>query len=234
MSTSPYIGHMKILLVEDVSELAMSLSTFLRGHSIDVEVEGSGPEALSKLQDHQFDALILDWLLPGLNGIEIIKWLREHGDATPILMLTAQSGLQHRILGLEEGADDYLTKPFHPEELLARLRALIRRSQRPVVPQYHAGEYVFLPLEHILTMGDASVELSQRESDILLLLFQELGNTVGRRKLLQQVWGYDFDPKTNVVEVYIRMLRNKIAALGGRELIITRRGVGYTIATENT
>ncbi len=224
-----YFNEVKVLIVEDEKALADSLSGFLQDNGLTTEVIEDGSEALQRLDSETFDAIILDWLLPGIEGIDICRALRERHDQTPILMLTAQSGLQHRIQGLSTGADDYVTKPFHPEEILVRVRALIRRSQQAPVNIYRAGGYTFSVSERSVQFNEATIELSEKEADILTLLFQHQDEPVDRKTFLQEVWGYSFDPNTNVVEVYIRMLRAKLADIGEGKLIRTKRGEGYYI-----
>jgi len=224
---------MKILLVEDEEKLANSLGDFLRRNDFIVDIELDGSLALKALSNHDYEAIVLDWLLPGIEGIDIARILRERNDLTPILMLTAQSGLQHRIQGIETGADDYVTKPFHPEEVLVRLRSLIRRSQQLPVNIYRSGEFSFTVADKTVHHGEQSIELSQKESDILTILFQNQGSVVDRKTFLQQVWGYDFDPNTNAVEVYIKMLRTKLSLLADVELIKTKRGAGYFLEKES-
>ncbi len=223
---------MKVLLVEDEAQLAVGLANFLEDNGLQIQIEADGARALRELEQHHYSAVILDWLLPGIDGIEICKKLRARHDLTPILMLTAQSSVKHRVAGLETGADDYVTKPFYPEEILLRLNNLIRRCQQMPVTNYKALGYLFSPLERRVTCGETSIELSGKEADILLLLFENLGTAVARKTFLEQVWGYNFDPNTNIVEVYIKMLRNKLALISAIELIKTKRGAGYFIPAE--
>lgn len=221
--------NMRILIIEDELALAENLADYLGHEGFLTEVIHNGAEALAKLESASYEAIVLDWLLPGIEGIDILRTMRERGDLTPVLMLTAQSALQHRVKGISEGADDYVTKPFHNEEIAVRLRALIRRTSQGVSNSYYAQGIKYTLLNHKVSFQDKSEELSQKEADILTLLFQNRGKAVSRAELLKEVWGYEFDPKTNVVEVYIRMLRTKLIQISGMELIETIRGVGYQI-----
>jgi len=220
---------MKILVVEDELRLADHLKELLEEHDYHVEVANDGSEAWNTLNHNAFDAIILDWLLPGLTGIEICERLRNKGNKTPILFLTAQSAIRHRIKGFELGADDYLTKPFHTEELLIRLSSLIRRSHQSPISIYEANGYTFDASKNFVHAEGNSVELSQKEAAILTLLFQSAGKPVSKSTFLKDIWGYEFDPKTNTLEVYIRMLRTKLDQISDKELILTKRGEGYFI-----
>lgn len=224
---------MKVLIVEDEKVLARDLAEFLTNHGIDARTIGDGQAALDLISREIYDAIVLDWLLPGIEGIDILRAMRAEKNLTPVLMLTAQSGLQHRLQGLTDGADDYVTKPFHAEEVYVRLKSIIRRSQQPPSLIYQAGGYSYSVSDRTVSNKDKSVELSEKEADILSLLFQNVGEPVSRDKLLQEVWGYSFDPKTNVVEVYMRMLRVKLDEIGDVNFIKTQRGKGYYIPKES-
>lgn len=220
---------MKILIVEDEQRLAEHLKQLLEENQYAVSVANDGDTAWDTLSHDAFDAIILDWLLPGISGIEICERLRNRGNKTPILFLTAQSAIRHRIKGFEIGADDYLTKPFHQEELLIRLSSLIRRSHQSPISIYSAKGYTFDAVKNFVHAEGHSVELSQKEGAILTLLFQSVGTPISKATFLKEIWGYEFDPKTNTLEVYIRMLRSKLAQICEKELIVTHRGEGYCI-----
>jgi len=223
---------MKILLVEDEKRLAKHLAELLKENKYIVTTANDGKAAWDIIQNDAFDAIILDWLLPEITGVEICERLRAKGDKTPILFLTAQSAIHHRIKGFEVGADDYLTKPFHSEELLIRLASLIRRSHQPPISIFNSKGFTFDATKHFVYYNGQSTELSQKESAILNLLFQQPGEVITRKTFLQEIWGYDFDPKTNTLEVYIRMLRTKLDQLSPTKLIYTKRGEGYYIEHE--
>ncbi len=223
---------MKVLLVEDEKRLAQHLGNLLRENNYTVTTAHDGQSAWDIINTDAFDAIILDWLLPKITGVEICERLRQKGDKTPILFLTAQSAIHHRIKGFEAGADDYLTKPFHPEELLIRLTSLIRRSHQSPISIFNSKGFTFDATKHYVYYDGQSNELSQKESAILNLLFQNPGEVISRKTFLQDIWGYDFDPKTNTLEVYIRMLRTKLDQLSSTKLIYTKRGEGYYIENE--
>lgn len=223
---------MKILLVEDENRLAQHLGDLLQEQEYDVTIASDGKIAWEILNKDAFDAIILDWLLPEINGVEICERLRNNGDKTPILFLTAQSAIRHRIKGFEVGADDYLTKPFHAEELLIRLSSLIRRSHQSPISIFSSKGYTFDATKNFIYADGGSIELSQKESNILTLLFQKPGEMISKKTFLSEIWGYDFDPKTNTLEVYIRMLRSKLSQLSNMKLIYTKRGEGYYIENE--
>jgi DNA-binding response OmpR family regulator len=220
---------MKILIVEDEERLALHLQDLLEESAYQVSVAKDGKTAWEHVTTNAFDAIILDWLLPEISGLEICQRLRERGDKTPILFLTAQSAIGHRIKGFEAGADDYLTKPFHSEELLFRLASLIRRSHQPPIAIFTAKEFTFDASKHFVHASGKTVELSQKESAILSLLFQSAGQIITKKTFLREIWGYDFDPRTNTLEVYVRMLRSKLDQLSHEKLIYTKRGEGYYI-----
>ncbi len=223
---------MKILIVEDEKRLAVHLKDLLTENSYQVTVANDGGKAWHIATTDAFDAIILDWLLPEISGLEICERLRNRSDKTPILFLTAQSAIGHRIKGFEVGADDYLTKPFHSEELLIRLASLIRRSHQPPISIFNAKGFTFDASKHFVYANGKSIELSQKESAILTLLFQSIGTTISKKTFLSEIWGYDFDPKTNTLEVYVRMLRSKLDQLCPEKLIHTKRGEGYYIKDE--
>ena len=223
---------MKILLVEDEKRLAQHLGGLLQENSYTVTTAYDGKSAWDILNTDAFDAIILDWLLPEISGVEICEKLRNKGDKTPILFLTAQSAIRHRIKGFEAGADDYLTKPFHSDELLIRLSSLIRRSHQSPISIFDSRGFTFDATKHFVYFEGQSIELSQKESAILNLLFQNPGEVISKKTFLQDIWGYDFDPKTNTLEVYIRMLRTKLDQLSTQKLIYTCRGEGYYIEND--
>lgn len=224
---------MKILIVEDELRLAEHLQDLLVENGYTVAVAHDGNHAWNLVNTDAFDAIVLDWLLPEMTGPEICERMRKNGDKTPILFLTAQSAISHRIKGFEVGADDYLTKPFHSEELLVRLSSLIRRSHQSPISIFSAKGFTFDSSKHYVYAGGESIELSQKESAILTLLFQDLGKTISKKTFLNEIWGYNFDPKTNTLEVYIRMLRSKLGQISEEKLIKTRRGEGYYIENES-
>lgn len=222
---------MRILLVEDEPDAALMIAKGLRERSYAVDVVGDGETACEQAAMADYDAIVLDVLLPRKNGLDVCRQLRAEGLSVPILMLTARDTVDARIGGLDSGADDYLTKPFDFGELLARLRALIRRGTRPLLPE----RVVVGPLEldtraHRVYRGGAEIPLTAREYALLEYLARRKGEVVGRAEISEHVWDDSYDPFSNVIEVYVRRLRQKLDAPGAPSLIRTRRGEGYELA----
>jgi two-component system response regulator MprA len=193
---------------------------------------GDGEEALIKAQAERPDLVVLDWLMPKLDGIEVARLLRETDDV-PILMLTARDAVEQRVEGLNSGADDYLVKPFAPDELLARIRALLRRAEAVSKEQPLAYANLSLdPLTRETRRGQRSFNLTPKEFDLLHYLIRHPRQVIQRDRLLQDVWGYDFEGNGNVLEVYVGYLRTKTEAGGEPRLIQTVRGVGYVLREE--
>src|SRR5256714_1614488 len=194
-----------------------------------VDVTGDGDDALSRAEEYDYDAIVLDVLLPRLDGFSVCGALRRNGRWAPVLMLTARDAVEDRIRGLDVGADDYLVKPFAFGELLARLRALIRRGpqERPTV--LHVDDVTLDPAAHRVTRSDRDVELSSKEFALLEYLMRHPGEVLTRRRILEHVWDYNYDGLSNVVDVYVGYLRKKLERPFGRPLIRTIRGVGYAV-----
>ena len=220
---------MRILVVEDETTMAESLRGGLEAEGFAVDVAGDGEEGLWYAGEVDYDAIILDLMLPKVNGFRVCSTLRERGDWTPILMLTAKDGHLDEAEGLDTGADDYLTKPFSFVVLLARLRALLRRkgSERPV--ELVAGDLCLDPATHEVRRGDTLVELTSREFSVLETLMVRKGQAVSKQDIIEHVWDFDFDGGPNIVEVYVRSLRKKIDEPFGRQAIVTVRGAGYRL-----
>ena len=221
-----------ILIVDDDRKITDMLRRTLAYEGYRVATAADGNEALGKAQAQQPDLVILDWLMPGLDGIAVARQLRATGDV-PILMLTARDAVEHRVEGLDSGADDYLVKPFAPEELLARVRALLRRTEAASSekPLSYAGLQLD-PLTRETRRGDRLFNLTAKEFDLLHYLMRHPRQVLLRDRLLQDVWGYDFDGNANILEVYIGYLRTKLEAGGEPRLIQTVRGVGYVLREE--
>lgn len=222
---------MRILVVEDEKRLAHGLRTGLEAEGFAVDVAENGTDGLWLAREKPYDAILLDIMLPYLNGYQICQALRDEENWTPIMMLTAKDGEWDQIEGLDTGADDYLTKPFSFAVLLARLRALIRRgaSERPA--ELSAGDLRFDPASRTTWRAETTIELTSRESAVLEYLLRHKGEAVSKRQILDHVWDDDFDGDPNIVEVYIRHLRNKIDRPFGVESIGTLRGFGYRLAS---
>ena len=222
-------GVVRVLVVEDEKKLGELLGRGLReeGYAADLAVRGE--EALWMVRAVAYDAIVLDVMLPGLDGFEVCRRLRKDGVWTPVLMLTARDDVADRVNGLDTGADDYLTKPFSFEELLARLRALTRRApaERPVVLE--VGELRLDPGAHRAWRGEHELALSAKEFALLELFMRRAGVTLTRTQLLDGAWDLAFESRSNVIDVYVRYLREKIDRPFGRDSIETVRGVGYRL-----
>ena len=218
-----------MLIVEDQPKLAALLARGLReeGHAADVAERGE--DAAWMALAARYDAIVLDLMLPGIDGLETCRRLRQRGVWTPVLMLTARDAVGDRVIGLDAGADDYLTKPFSFEELLARLRALNRRApaERPVTVE--VGDLRLDPAAHRAWRGEAELELSAKEFALLELLMRRPGNVLTRGQLLEGAWDMAYERRSNIVDVYIRHLREKIDRPFGSDTIETVRGVGYRL-----
>ncbi len=221
-------GHevMRILVVEDDSKVASFVSRALQeeGHQADVAHDGLAGEKQARLA--RYDVIVLDWMLPGMDGLSVCRSLRRAGVRSPIMMLTARDEVGERVLGLDAGADDYLVKPFALEEFLARIRALGRRANEGAGSLTVQGLSLDLTRRTLSLDGGPAVELTGREFGLLEYLVRNAGRAVTRTELLANVWGTSFDPGTNVIDVYVRHLREKLGAHGHR--IGTVRGVGYS------
>ena len=220
---------MRLLVVEDEKKLAMSLKRGLEADGFAVDVALDGTDGLWRATEHPYDAIVLDIMLPGINGYELCGKLRSDGNWTPILMLTAKDGDLDEAEALDTGADDFLRKPFSHVVLVARLRALVRRGQpeRPV--ELAAGSLRLDPAMHQCWRGAVEIELTAREFSVLEHLIANAGTVVSKRDLLDHVWDYDFDGDPNIVEVYVRHLRRKIDEPFDVMSIQTIRGAGYRL-----
>lgn len=222
---------MRVLVVEDEVRLAEGLRRGLEAEGFAVDVAATGTDGLWLARENAYSVILLDIMLPGMSGYRICETLRKEKDWTPILMLTAKDGEWDQVEALDTGADDYLTKPFSFAILLARMRALLRRgaSERPTVLE--AGDVRVDPAARTAWRGDTVIDLTAREFAVLEYLIRNAGNVVSKRDVLDNVWDFDFDGDPNIVEVYVRHLRNKLDRPFGRASIETLRGAGYRLAT---
>src|SRR5579862_44998 len=220
---------MRILVVEDEPKLARLLARGLAEEGHPADVAGTGEEALWMADSHAYDAIVLDVMLPGLDGFAVCKRLREREVWTPVLMLTARDALEDRITGLDTGADDYLLKPFAFGELLARLRALVRRGPTERPTELEAGDLRLDPAGRRVWRGDDEIDLSAKEFALLEVFMRHAGEALSRVQLLDGAWDMAFEARSNVVDVYVRYLREKIDRPFGRASIETVRGVGYRL-----
>ncbi|ROS30580.1 response regulator transcription factor [Cellulomonas sp. PhB150] len=225
---------MKILVVEDEHAIADAVRRGLEGEGIAVDVMRDGVDGLWAATENAYDALVLDLMLPGLSGRDVLVGLRERGIWTPVLVLTARDGDAVQVGMFDRGADDFLAKPFSFEVLLARLRALVRRGapERPVV--LSAGDLRLEPARRRVTRGGTEIALTPREYGVLELLLRRGGDVVTKSEILSNVWDSAYEGDPNVVEVYVSYLRRKVDAPFGRRSILTVRGQGYRIAGDDT
>lgn len=223
---------MRVLLVEDEPKLAAALARGLRHQGYAVDTAGDGPDALVQAHVNDYDAVVLDVMLPGADGFEVCRKLREEGRWMPVLMLTARDKVEDRIRGLDVGADDYLVKPFSFDEMLARVRALLRRRprERPAILEF--DDVALDPAGHTVSRAGKDVELTAREFALLRFMMEHPTEVLTRTRLLEHVWDENYCGPGNLVDVYVGYLRKKLERPFGRALIKTVRGVGYTLDAE--
>ncbi|GLV58355.1 DNA-binding response regulator [Dictyobacter sp. S3.2.2.5] len=220
---------MHILVVEDHPTLGPDIKRGLENNNYFVDLVATGPEALARAYKFPYNLIILDVLLPGLNGWEVCQQLREHQQTAPILFLTALNKVDQRIKGLDMGADDYLTKPFAFQELEARVRALLRRDQKPQAPVLRFMDIALDTRTHEVQRGDRPLTLSSKEYALLDFLMRHPHHVLSRDMIAEHVWDYDAEHLSNVIDVYIRYLRTKLCADGEPDVIHTVRGSGYQL-----
>ena len=224
---------MQLLIVEDDKNLRRFLRNALREEGYAVDEAESGDRALTRALERGYACIVLDVMLPGRDGFSVVRELRQRRVLTPVLMLTARDDLSSRLQGLEGGADDYLAKPFDLAELLARIRALIRRADfRHEDTVMRVGDISLDRLARRVLRGQHTIDLSPREFDLLEFLMRNAGHTVSRSRISEAVWHYHFDSETNVVDVYVNYLRKKLTRNGIKPPIKTVRGIGYRLETE--
>ena len=220
---------MRVLIVEDHQKLANLIRHGLHKEGMAADIEATGEQALYRAQATEYDAIVLDVMLPGIDGFEICRRLRGSEVWTPILMLTARDAVRDRVAGLDGGADDYLTKPFSYAELLARLRALVRRGPVERPTELRAGDLRLDPATRRVWRKDAEIELSAKEFAILETFMRRPGEVLSRFALLEHAWDYEYENRSNVVDSYVRYLRQKIDRPFGVRSIETVRGAGYRL-----
>ncbi|MFP4133901.1 MAG: response regulator transcription factor [Halothece sp.] len=219
----------QILIVEDEAKLAQFIGLELKYEGYEVTTTHDGFEGLTQARELNPDLLILDWMLPGISGLEICRRLRQTGSMVPVILLTAKDEISDRVEGLDAGADDYVVKPFSIEELFARVRAHLRRNQDEPSEILHFGEIKLNSSTREVYRNHRAIELTAKEFELLRYLLLHPRQVLTRDQILERVWGYDFMGDSNIIEVYIRYLRLKLEAEGEPRLIKTVRGVGYVL-----
>ena len=220
---------MRLLLVEDDARIARFVAKGLREESYAVDVVANGNDAVYQTEINDYDVVILDVMIPGMDGFATCRAIRAKGKRTPILMLTARDGVEDRITGLDSGADDYLTKPFEFGELLARLRALLRRPKEVRSPKIAVGDLVLNTAAQTVKRGARTISLTTKEYALLEFLACNAGRVIGRAEIAEHVWDESFDPFSNLIEVYVNRLRRKIDEGAAKPMLQTRRGSGYLL-----
>ncbi|MHB8337336.1 MAG: response regulator [Ignavibacteriaceae bacterium] len=223
---------MKILIVEDEKKVASFIKKGMEEEYFTADIALDGKEGLKMATSEDYDAIIMDIMLPFIDGISLLKEIRKREIITPVLMLTVKDSLKDKVEGLDAGADDYLTKPFAFEELVARIRALLRRHESSKTPTLHVGELVLDLQSHKVLRGEQEILLTPKEYAILEYLMRNSNKVVSRTKLIEHVYEYHFDPETNIIDVYINKVRAKVDNNFDKPLIHTIRGIGYIIKDE--
>jgi DNA-binding response OmpR family regulator len=223
---------MRILIAEDEVGIAKALKLVLEKNRFAVDMVHNGLDALEYMLSVSYDAVVLDIMMPGLDGLEVLKRAREKGVGTPVLFLTAKAEVEDRIAGLDAGADDYLPKPFDPDELLSRVRAILRRSEayQPTVLTY--GDVTLDPTTGLLSCGGQSLRLGGRELQVMELLIRSPRQVFSAERIMERVWGWDNEAEINVVWVNLSNLRKKLRAIGSRVTLRANRGLGYVLEEE--
>ncbi len=224
---------MDVLLIEDEKNVAGFISQGLRENGFAVDVIHDGSEAARRLEERSYDLYIIDWMLPGTDGLSLIRYLRKSRPAARILMLTARDTVDDKVSGLEGGADDYLTKPFAFKELLARARSLLRREGEGDPAPLRVDGLELDPMQRRARAGTREIPLSNKEFDLLLYLMKNVNKIIPREQIATEVWSVDFDRGTNYIDVYINYLRKKLKEAKACPLILTVRGRGYILKPEN-
>ena len=223
---------MKILLVEDEIDLNNIVTKYLKKNGYSVDSVFDGEKALDYLKYGEYDLVILDIMLPKINGFEVIKELRNKGNHTSVLMLTARDSADDKVKGLDLGADDYLVKPFDFNELLARMRAVVRRKYGNSSNNLTIGDLVLDTSKKSITRGEKEIELTGKEYEVLEYLMQNKNRILSREQIKQHVWDYNYEGDSNIIDVLIKNIRKKIDVEDGKQIIYTKRGLGYVIREE--
>ena len=220
---------MRLLLAEDEKELAKALAVILKHNNYSVDTVHDGEDALCYLQNGDYDGAILDIMMPKLDGLSVLRKIREEGNCIPVLILTAKSEIDDRVEGLDAGADDYLTKPFAINELLARIRAMLRRRTENVDTVLSFGDITLEPSSSMLSSGEGRTRLTNKEFQMLEMLIKADGGIISVERFMDKIWGYDSETEQNVVWVYVSYLRKKLSTLGSSVVIEAHRNLGYSL-----
>ena len=220
---------MKLLVIEDEKKIANLLQKGFREQGYEVDISANGEEGLERASSNPYDAIIIDVMLPGRDGLSVLRALRERKVTTPVMIVTARGDVSERVEGLNLGADDYIAKPFSMDEVIARIRALIRRVTGETISLYKVGDLAMNLVKREVMRGTRRIDLTSREFRLLEHLMRAPGQVVTRTQIIERVWEYHFDPGTNLVDVYIQRLRRKVDDGEETKLIQTVRGVGYCI-----
>ena len=223
---------MRLLVVEDEKKVASFIKKGLQEEGYAVDLASDGKTGLTMGLDGVHDLIILDINLPRMDGLSVLQELRKRKVTTPVLLLTVRAAIEDKVIGLDTGADDYLTKPFAFQELLARVRALLRRRAEAESPLLQVADLTLDPATRFVSRGDEKIELTAKEFALLIYFMRNPGRVLTRTMIGEHVWDYDFDPMTNVIDVYVNYLRKKIEAGGEPKLIHTVRGVGYVMKAQ--
>ena len=220
---------MRLRLAEDEKELAKALAVILKHNNYSVDTVHDGEDALTYLESGNYDGAILDIMMPKLDGLSVLRKIRDEGNCIPVLILTAKSEIDDRVAGLDAGADDYLTKPFAMKELLARVRAMLRRRTETVDTVLAFDDITLELSTSILSSGEAKVRLTNKEFQMLEMLIEANGGIISVEKFMDKIWGYDSETEQNVVWVYVSYLRRKLAGIGSSVVIEAHRNLGYSL-----
>jgi heavy metal response regulator len=223
---------MRVLVVEDERKVAQFIKKGLEEEGYAADLAFDGEEGLNMALDRVHDLILLDISLPKMDGLRVLKKLREEKVATPVLLLTVRAAIEDKVLGLDSGADDYLTKPFAFQELLARIRALLRRKAEAGSPLLRFADLILDPARRLVTRGEEKIELTSKEFSLLEYFLRNPGRVLSRAMISEHVWDYDFDTESNVIDVYVNYLRRKIDSGRKKKLIHTVRGAGYVLEEE--
>ena len=223
---------MRLLLAEDEEDLSKALGAVLKYNNYSVDAVYDGEEALSYIEAGNYDGVILDIMMPKLDGISVLKKVRANGNSIPILLLTAKAEIDDKVEGLDSGADDYLTKPFSMKELLARIRVMTRRQSETTDSILRYGNISLNRATYILSCGEKEIRLSNKEYQMLEMLLANPGQVISTEQFMEKIWGFDSDTELNVVWVNISYIRKKLASIGASVLIKAIRGLGYSVEVE--